>query len=252
MVKKNSKLRSQIVNLKHADPTRTLQSIGEEVGVTRERVRQILKLEGLNAVYPTKEYQALRANLALYCTQCNVEIPTKDYTSRTQGLCFEHRTLKKHQEIYETVQCPQCQKTWSMRRKELRTRRVRKHAYKNDPTAPAQPFCSKKCTAQYYQVGIAYGFGSEKDYHNCRSVKAKKITPEIAIFSSQLLARKRSYREITAKIKDVFDVEVAPETIGSWKKRGVIHARATEASIMQEWSFRYPSKHNIQPQEVLE
>tara|TARA_R100000808_G_scaffold20877_1_gene45066 strand:- start:2474 stop:3232 length:759 start_codon:yes stop_codon:yes gene_type:complete len=252
MVKKNSKLRSQIVNLKHDDPTRTLQSIGEEVGVTRERVRQILKLEGLDTLYPTKEYQALRANLALYCTQCNVEIPTKDYTSRTQGLCYEHRTLKRQQEIYETVQCPQCQKKWSMRKKEVWTRQVRKHAYKNDSTAPSQPFCSKKCTAQYYQAGVAYGFGSEKDYHNCFGVMRRKLTPEIAVFCSQLLAQNMSYSKIAAEIKDAFGIDVAAGTIGSWKKRGIVHATATEASIMQEWSFRYPSKHNIQPQEVLE
>ena len=39
-------IKDRVIQLKHETPTRTLQSIGDEVGVTRERVRQILKLEG--------------------------------------------------------------------------------------------------------------------------------------------------------------------------------------------------------------
>ena len=65
-------IKERTVQLKHELPTRTLQSIGDEVAITRERVRQILKKEGLSKMYPPREYQAKRANLHNVCTSCGI------------------------------------------------------------------------------------------------------------------------------------------------------------------------------------
>ena len=210
----NGSIRPQVVALKHADPTRTLQSIGDELGVSRERIRQILKAEGLNDKYPVKEYRAKRANLFNSCSECGVDIITSDYTGRRRALCTSCRKLADYNALYTTVECPRCGTTWDMRTKELKTRLILKLEYnkissgalaKNVPPA-YQPFCSRKCTALYY------GFQG----------RPSKLTPEIAILCDQLLKAGESLGAICREIQKTFGVRVGKTTISSWKQRGML------------------------------
>lgn len=210
----NGSIRPQVVALKHSDPTRTLQSIGDELGVSRERIRQILKAEGLNDKYPVKEYRAKRANLFNSCSECGVDIITSDYAGRRRALCRPCRKLADYNAVYTKVECPQCSTTWGMRTKELQQRLMQKKEYskrgtgtlaKNVPPA-YQPFCSRKCTALYY------GFQG----------RPCKLTPEIAILCDQLLKAGESLGTVCNEIQKTFGVSVSRSTISSWKQRGML------------------------------
>ena len=201
-------IRTQAVALKHADPLRTLQSIGDALGVSRERVRQLLKAEGLDKTYPVREYVSKRAGLHNSCNQCEIELMPNDYTGRRQALCKKCRLEVRHKANYTTVKCPHCAVTWDMRTKELQTRLDRKKAYatiNNLVNATYQPFCSRKCTAQYH--GWA---------------PVSKLTPEIAMLCKQMLEADSTLIKIAEMVHETFDVSISPSTLSVWNRKGLL------------------------------
>ncbi len=110
--------RDKVIELRALNPTKTLKSIGLEVGVTTERVRQILKGEGLptKAIHdkPIKQrkYHQGRQTIQLECCQCHILFT---------------RYLEQH-----------------------------KRAMKHPGYTTKRTFCSKRCQGIY--AGLHYGF----------------------------------------------------------------------------------------------
>ena len=155
----------QIVALKHENPLRTMQSIADEVGVTRQRVDQVLKKMNLREQYPTSTIVAKRGNRYEHCIECgeNLYGPKVHSTDeRDRGICnscFAIVKENKKQAIRTTVNCPTCDKEIIMRKKYLAIRNRKVSAYKSvESNRPNVPFCSRKCTNAYYTPGIKYGF----------------------------------------------------------------------------------------------
>ena len=84
------------MQLKHEDPTRTLQSIADEVGCSRERVRQVFNKHGLNEQYPVDDMIAKRHKTIRNCLKCNSPLSSRSYL-RKRGTCINCR----NQELYE-------------------------------------------------------------------------------------------------------------------------------------------------------
>ena len=162
------------VALKHENPLRTLKSIADEVGVTRQRVDQILKKMKLNEQYPASTIAAKRGNKYEYCIECgkNLYGPESHRVSnptdaRKRGMCsscFNIAKENKKQALRTTVNCPTCDKEIIIRKKELKIRNRHVQNYVSVETnRPNVPFCSRKCINAYYTPGIKYGFGAHPE-----------------------------------------------------------------------------------------
>ena len=132
--------RTQIIKMKTADPDMTLESIGREVGVSRERVRQVLSKEGIKT---SKDDPT--------CADCGVILrPSviKPYTDpkTNKRYCKSCRNTM----VFGIYQCHTCGKEVKRRKKQIRNRQ-QKHV-----------FCNKTCLGKY--IGTHYARG--------RSVKA--------------------------------------------------------------------------------
>ena len=162
-------IRTRVVELKHENPTRTLQSLGDEVGVTRERVRQILKSEGLTDKYPPREYQSKRAQLHDSCKSCGVHLMINDYPSRKRSECVPCRTESKDKMLNTYITCLNCSTEFKISKAYLATRQRIVSAYHRERGkghTSDRPFCSRQCAAGYHKLGKAYGFGSPEHAHN--------------------------------------------------------------------------------------
>ena len=127
-----------IISLKTSNPQKTLESIGEETGVSREYVRQVLQEAGVESskVQPS-------------CHECGTFLyPSKarPYTDLKTG----HRYCRacRHGMVWGTYSCKNCEKDVVRRKRDI----LRAN--------PKYVFCNKYCQGQY--IGKNYGKGSTR------------------------------------------------------------------------------------------
>jgi len=138
---------SEILRLKTENNTITLQAIGDQVGCTKERVRQVLKKHAIGTSWEAKRGYARSTK----CNQCSNVFDTIHF--KLKGLCRECTMIKRneaHDSIRKIAVCPKCTSEFQIRKKDPRVL----HA------APNDPFCSYRCAALYNDVGTKYGFGA--------------------------------------------------------------------------------------------
>lgn len=123
--------KEKIVELRKQNQILKATEIAKQLGISRERVRQILVTLGLPTYFQPKEF---------YCNQCGVLLSSR------VSLCPECRYKK----IYALYICDAdaCARQFPMRRKYYKYM-IEKRGYKHF-------FCSKKCSGQF--AGIHYGF----------------------------------------------------------------------------------------------
>lgn len=214
-------IKDRVIQLKHETPTRTLQSIGDEVGVTRERVRQILKAEGLNNTYPPREYQSKRANLHNDCKTCGIELDIKAYHSRRVAECIPCRQITKDKALYTHITCPHCNFEFKISKAYLATRQRladRYHATYGKGNTSDRPFCSRKCSALYHKAGISYGFGASEHASNIKTQR-----PKLSEAHTQRILKARAngmiYKEIARLFETEYGISVTEDTLRRYVKR---------------------------------
>jgi hypothetical protein len=118
--------RERVVTLKRNSPSMTQTDIAKQVGVTKERVRQLLNKEGLNNVSQIREQKRLSRT----CIQCG-EIRPNDNSKYCSRLCHRmaHRTI---------VYCSFCGAAKSRMLSETKVYEGNKNKHKHF-------FCSRHC-----------------------------------------------------------------------------------------------------------
>lgn len=123
--KPNLAKKSQVIVKRLNNPCATLQSIGTEVGFTRERVRQILSTHNLPTV-------ALRIKKLTQCLNCGKPI---DYRRKFCGIhCFS-----AYSRIW--ISCSECGGMFWMHRSHL--------IYRINTKAQKRFFCSHQCQGKW-------------------------------------------------------------------------------------------------------
>jgi len=131
--------REQIAQLRQDNPCLTLEQIGYKVGVSRERVRQLLNKEGL----PTKHHIRQR-----YCVVCGETIPHYN----TKGNTCSMKCFKKLHSV--TLICTACGKEFARKVSDILDYNARlKHRGTNKSRVGF--FCNKKCFGRW--LGMMYG-----------------------------------------------------------------------------------------------
>ena len=115
---------------------RTLQSIGDEFGLTRERIRQLINENNLRSA-PARQIPDRRKN----CRYCGELVsPTKTPNSGIQYYNYHKLCSKEHHEsLWLNIPCSQCNTDIRIRKSDRRLK-VRKQDYL---------FCSYRCSAKY-------------------------------------------------------------------------------------------------------
>ena len=121
---------TKAIEIRQSNPCATLQTIGDKLGVSRERVRQILN----KAHKPTKHYI-----VTYHCNGCGKEI----LKNNVGGYCMSCKILRNK----IPVACTQCEKIFYLSPSRLL---VSREHY----------FCSNKCKGKW--MGIHYGRGHHK------------------------------------------------------------------------------------------
>jgi len=122
---------------------RTLQSIGNEFGVTRERIRQLINQHNLRTA-PARQIPDRRQNCN-YCGELvearnvNRKYGKKYYVGKQYDDNHKSCSIEYHESLWLTIPCSQCNKDIRIRRKDRRLK-VRKMDYL---------FCSHSCAAIY-------------------------------------------------------------------------------------------------------
>lgn len=128
--------RQQVVKLRQENLCATLQDIATHTKISRERVRQILKEEGLS----TTNYNYKPTS---HCLNCGQEIPSP--ISQPRIFCSQACFSRYHTIL---VECSQCGKLFTIRQSALLARTKRNKT--------SMIFCSNKCHGTV--VGQNYGF----------------------------------------------------------------------------------------------
>ncbi len=126
-------MREQVKAIRTANPCAVLQKIGDKVGLSRERVRQILKSEGLQTIHYKQTY---------VCLNCQKEFLPACY-SASKKWCSRNC---KHEYTHPLVECDNCHELFRRVRGQL-CQPTMKHTHY---------FCSKFCHGKY--AGTHYGF----------------------------------------------------------------------------------------------
>ena len=139
--------RKQVVSLKRSYPCYTLQAIGDKVGVSRERVRQILKSAGEH----TKAWRPKRL-----CANCGKKLihryhPAND---RKERFCSKECYSQYH---HITLECELCHKFFRRVISEILHYDDASHRYNHT-------FCSRQCFGRW--LGLHYGRGRPKGGKN--------------------------------------------------------------------------------------
>lgn len=129
--------RESIGKIREQNPCATLQSIANKVGVSRERVRQILKSENK----PTTHWKPKHI-----CPTCGSEILRRN-TGNFNKFCSPECRNKN---IYIPVSCSECNKIFPLRAHYV--------IYMTNIRGREHFFCSKECQGAY--AGKYYGFAS--------------------------------------------------------------------------------------------
>lgn len=121
-----------------ADPSRTLQSMADELGLSRERVRQICTAHGIQREKPPDKSPT--------CALCGYPI---SYGATYCRICWQ---TERHHAPRLTFACEQCGEKFLRREAE-----VRSNAKKGILTR----WCSKLCMRRW--ASRKYGFGSPNE-----------------------------------------------------------------------------------------
>lgn len=150
---------------------RTLQSVGDELGVTRERVRQLLMKHGLSDV-PARQKPDLRK----ICRHCNNPVEMRYFirtTSSNKGAWYpaSHQECRDKWSVnnWTEVQCTNCQMPIELRKSDARFRRRIKDWL----------FCSKKCATTYRVSNETDRFGTWAKSSNKKSKNHKYVASRL-------------------------------------------------------------------------
>jgi hypothetical protein len=129
--------RQKVVRLRKTNPCLTTTSIGNEVGISRERVRQILKSSGLQTRKYYKRY---------VCNNCGEKIiPSAEYNSKL--FC----SRECHDAFYEfSVECAMCGKLFTITNQYINRRLQPSSRY----NGLDKIFCSKLCWQNYFRTHV--------------------------------------------------------------------------------------------------
>ena len=131
--------RQKVFEIRQEHPNKSATEIAIEVGISRERVRQILTKLGL----PTK---VRNPYIPRHCRDCG-----RILSKTTKGvLCFACFNLQRRKETLAELTCFQCRKTF-YRSKALHNIKKEK-GYKHT-------FCNRKCLGRW--LGLNYGYGKK-------------------------------------------------------------------------------------------
>lgn len=137
---------NKVVSLRRNNPCALLDDIARQVGLTRERVRQILKESGR----PTRHY--IPPKEKFYCSSCG--------KPSVYPVCFDCRK----QQSWVEIACNSCGKL----NKYLISRVIWEEAHKRHTHLY---FCDKICQGRWF--GEHYGFGAYPEHSN-KSVFLRK------------------------------------------------------------------------------
>ena len=135
--------KNDVVRLRKEHPDWTLERLGNEVGVTRERIRQILKQFDL----PTRGYKRFYAGFN-ECPKCLG--PKRDY----RIVCITCHREKYPQTYLLTCVNKKCGREFERGGAQHRA------SIKRYPNAGKMTFCSKRCQGEY--IGKHFGWGAHR------------------------------------------------------------------------------------------
>lgn len=150
----------KLLNARKDDPTRTLESLGKEFGITRERVRQIFKQYKV----PTRH---ITPSVQVFCNYCS-ETTTRNLSkqnaliergSKLVSFCDD---VCRQLSIRKTFACDNCgTKEITYRESQLR-RNARNREQINSKTDDGYHFCSKRCQGKWLARTVGFGSDSRK------------------------------------------------------------------------------------------
>jgi hypothetical protein len=150
---------------------RTLQSVGDEFGVTRERVRQLLIKHRLSDV-PSRQKPDRRK----ICRHCNNRVEMRYFispTTRKKDKLYpaSHQECRDKWSVnnWTEVQCTNCQMPIELRKSDARFRRRIKDWL----------FCSKKCATTYRVSNETDRFGTWAKSSNKKSKNHKYVASRL-------------------------------------------------------------------------
>ena len=141
-------MRESVVTIRKKNPCATLAQIGDKVGISRERVRQILKSEGGKTRHLDIKHQ-------YYCLNCAKVF--KSYSSKNPKWCS---LLCRHEYSCIPVTCNICGKLFRKKQSAL-------VAQSNDSRYRGNDYCSRKCFGVWVgkNIGILPSGGRKRIYN---------------------------------------------------------------------------------------
>ena len=140
-----SEIREEIIWLRSTHPDWTLEQIGNEVGRTRERVRQVLLSENMEARSAKAAYarQPIHLKKGKPCKRCGTPVP---YVAYKQGghyniFCSKACAAQQHVELT----CGYCEKVYELTTSQARSRNKRVTTGRYKAT-----YCSHSCSSRAY------------------------------------------------------------------------------------------------------
>lgn len=127
--------REKVIAQRTTHPNRSMAAIASEVGVSRERVRQILKEEGM-VTDPRPKH---------YC-RCGKQIPVRP--SYCSTACQQDAKQERLQAKLTTLVCTICQQPFQLNAKRVIYQRAHFNKLKGGPTWRGR-FCSKTCQGKH-------------------------------------------------------------------------------------------------------
>lgn len=143
----------EVLQIREDNPTITLQAIGERMGCSRERIRQILSANDPN--YNADNTVALRANTHRNCRNCNTFLDSHTY-ARKRGTCNDCRKQQLFEKNNKEYICAYCEKPFIISEVQYnhRLRGKRKYADKAQSTEPLTGItCSYTCASRQRGFG---------------------------------------------------------------------------------------------------
>ena len=173
--KRSEQIRYDTLRLLQCSPQISNTEIGRRVGVSRERVRQILG---------NRWGTARGVPLKIHCRECGTLIRAQDnYTAYKQHLCMKHFVPKRVQWVELT--CEICSAPFWRTSSEIRSA---KNQGQN------KRFCSKYCLGKW--AGDNYGFAIHGKHGGGWGVSrpyAERLTFTCEVCSKEFQIRKRAY-----------------------------------------------------------
>ena len=152
----------EVLQMRIDNPTITLQKIGDAMGCSRERIRQILSKHDPN--YNADKTVALRANTHRNCRNCNAFLGSHTY-ARKRGTCNDCRKQELFEKNNKEYICDYCNKPFilSVTQYNHRLRGKRKYAEKVQSTDTLTGVtCSYSCASRQRGFGTHIRVGKGK------------------------------------------------------------------------------------------